>query len=265
MVNRFKVYGSKDSDKTIIALPALGERKEMFEFLSRYLKEYKMIAIDLPGHNQVEQVGYSIYSFVLEIENILKELKISSAHFIGNSIGGWIIQAFYSEFPSYVESLTLLDGGYYFLGERDEVEEDIQLPVIERLEDLENAVSETTDAMESLTKEERRNFQSYLLSNFVLKEGLYIHHSNEKALNTLSNEVTTKDYCLKQKIEKPFLLLLAEDSMDEFSKDKIEAFKQLHTNLSVIRIPNGYHFLPITNSVQVANVLIEHIFSGNPV
>lgn len=263
-MSRFKVYGSRDSDQTIVALPALGERKEMYEFLSRYLKEYKIVAIDLPGHNQVEQVDYSISSSVFEIENILKGLKISSAHFMGNSIGGWIIQAFYSKFPSYVESLTLLDGGYYFLGEREEVEEDIQLPVIERFEDLENAVSETTHAMESLTKEERRNFQSYLLNNFVMKEDLYTHHSNEKALNTLSKEVTTKDYCLNSKIKKPFLLVLAEDGMNEFSKGKIEAFKQLHTNLSVVRIPNGYHFLPITNGVQVANILNEHIFSENP-
>ncbi|WP_379495774.1 alpha/beta fold hydrolase [Oceanobacillus longus] len=115
-MNRFKVYGSIDSDKTIIALPALGERKEIYESLSWYLKEYKIIAIDLPGHNQTEQVDNSISSFVLEIENILKKLMVSSAHFIGNSIGGWIIQAFYSKFPHYVESLTLLDGGYYFLG-----------------------------------------------------------------------------------------------------------------------------------------------------
>lgn len=90
----------------------------MYELLSSYLKEYRLIAIDLPGHNQVEQADYSISAFVLEIENILKRLKVLSAHFIGNSIGAWIIQAFYSRFPFYIESLTLLDGGYYFLGER---------------------------------------------------------------------------------------------------------------------------------------------------
>lgn len=258
-MDHIKVYGSKDSDKTIIALPALGERKEIYEFLSGYLKEYKIIAIDLPGHNQMEQSDNTISAFVLDIENILKKLKIPSAHFIGNSIGAWIIQAFYSKFPNYVESLTLLDGGYYFLGEREDIEEEIKLPIIERLEDLENAISETTNSMENLTEENRNNFKSYLQSNFVLKEDLYIHHSNEKALNTLSKEVTIKEYYLKQEIEKPFLLVLAEHSMDEFSKEKVEGFKQLHTNLSVITISGGYHFLPITNPMQVANALKEHI------
>ncbi|MFC4023264.1 hypothetical protein ACFOUV_05445 [Oceanobacillus longus] len=123
------------------------------------------------------------------------------------------------------------------------------------MEDLEKAIIETTDSMESLAEEERDHLNSYLQKNFVLKEDLYIHHSNEKALNSLSKEVIITDYCLKQKMEKPFSLLLAEHSMDEFSKEKVEVFKQLHTNLSVIPIPSGYHFLPITNPIQVANTL----------
>ncbi|AXI08474.1 hypothetical protein CUC15_05880 [Oceanobacillus zhaokaii] len=67
---------------------------------------------------------------------------------------------------------------------------------------------------------------------------------------------------MKRKIEKPFLLVLAENSMDEFSKDKAEAFKQLQTNLSVVPIPSGYHFLPITNPIQVANTLKKHILAN---
>src|SRR5690606_21246620 len=117
VMKRYKLYGDKDNNETIIALPALGERKETFEILSRYLKDYKIIAIDLPGHNQTEQVDYSISAFIKEIRNIMNQLEVSTAHFIGNSIGAWIIQAFYSEYPDSVDSLTLLDGGYYFLGE----------------------------------------------------------------------------------------------------------------------------------------------------
>lgn len=260
-MNRYKTYGAKDSNEIIIALPALGERKEMYEYLGRYLEGFKIIAIDLPGHNQINQVDNSITSFIYEIEGILKELEISSAHFIGNSIGGWIIQAFYSKFPSYVESLTLLDGGYYFLGERDDFDAEIQLPIIDSLEDLESAVNETVSHMDGLKEEEQSNFSSYMLNNFVLKEHLYIHHSNEEALNALSKEIAETDYCLNKKIEKPLLLLLAEHSMDEFSKEKVKDFKKIHTDSSVILVPNGYHFLPITNTLQVANILKENYAS----
>jgi pimeloyl-ACP methyl ester carboxylesterase len=257
MMKRYKLYGDKDIDKTIIALPALGERKETYEFLSRYLKEYKIIAIDLPGHNLIEQEDYSISTFIIEIRSIMKELGISTAHFIGNSIGAWIIQAFYSEYPDCVESLTLLDGGYYFLGEREDFDEEIQLPIIDNLKDLEEAIRETTNSMEGLTEEVRDNFNSYLMGNFVLKDNVYKHHSNEEALNSLSKEISRTDFCLKQRVEKPFLLIVAEQSMDDFSKEKVKAYQKLHTNLSVTVISNGHHFLPITNPIQVANTYRE--------
>ncbi|GGA90590.1 alpha/beta fold hydrolase [Ornithinibacillus halotolerans] len=251
----YTVYGEKDSDKTIIALPALGERKETYEILSKYMKEYRMIAIDLPGHNQTEQEDYSITTYIKDIRNLMEEWKISTAHFIGNSIGGWIIQAFYSAYPDYVSSLTLLDGGYYFLGEREDFDEEIQLPIIERLEDLEEAVRETTNSMEGLTEEVRENFNTYLLNNFVLQDHVYKHHSNEVALNSLSKEVTKTDFCLKQKVDKPFLLLVAEHSLDDFSNGKVEEFKKVHSDQAVKIISNGHHFLPITNPVEVANIL----------
>lgn len=258
-MKRYKLYGDKDNNETIIALPALGERKETFEILSRYLKDYKIIAIDLPGHNQTEQVDYSISAFIKEIRNIMNQLEVSTAHFIGNSIGAWIIQAFYSEYPDSVDSLTLLDGGYYFLGEREDFEEEIQLPIIESLKDLEEAIRETTNSMEGLTEEVRDHFNSYLMSNFVWKDNVYKHHSNEEALNSLSKEVSRVDFCLKQKIDKPFLLIVAEQSMDDFSKEKVKVYQKLHTNLSVTVISKGHHFLPITNPIQVANTLKEKL------
>lgn len=259
MMERYTMYGDKDNDKTIIAIPALGERKEIYAFLSRYLKECRIIAIDLPGHNLIKQVDYSISTYILEIRNIMKELKISTAHFIGNSIGAWIIQAFNSEFPDCVESLTLLDGGYYFLGEREDSEEEIQLPIIESLKKLEEGIHETINSMEGLTEEVWDNFHSYLKSNFIMKDYIYQHHSNEKALNSLSKEILRTDFCLKKKVDKPFLLILAEHSMDDFSKEKVKAYKKTHTNLLVTLISNGYHFLPITNPIQVANTLNKYI------
>ncbi|WP_156914163.1 hypothetical protein [Paucisalibacillus globulus] len=47
--------------------------------------------------------------------------------------------------------------------------------------------------------------------------------------------------------------------MDDFSKEKVEAFKKTQMNLSVTLIPNGHHFLPITNPIQVANTLKKHL------
>lgn len=97
------------------------------------------------------------------------------------------------------------------------------------------------------------------VNNFVWKDNVYKHHSNEEALNSLSKEVSRVDFCLKQKIDKPFLLIVAEQSMDDFSKEKVKVYQKLHTNLSVTVISKGHHFLPITNPIQVANTLKEKL------
>ncbi len=258
-MGRFKVYGETDTDEVIIAIPALGERKEMFEFLSRYLLNSKVVAIDLPGHNNVQQGEYSINSFLIEIEVIMKELKISSAHFIGNSIGAWIIQAFYLKYPLHVKSLTLLDGGFYFIDSNEINEEEVTLPVVERLEDIENAIKETVESMNDLECEDRIHFTSYLKENFVIDKGLYVHHSDEKAINLLSKEVDIKDYTLKHEIDKPILLLLAEKNLDESYKNKLHNYKQLHPNSTVKIVENGYHLLAITNPRKVANFLANYL------
>src|SRR5699024_867399 len=112
--------------------------------------------------------------------------------------------------------------------------------------------------MAGIKEEERNNFSSYMLNNFVLKGRSYVHHSNEQALNALSKEITETDYCLKKRIEKPLFLLLAEHSLDDFNKEKVKSFRELHADSSVILVPNGHHFLPITNSLQVANILKEN-------
>ena len=39
------IYGNETSDHTIVAIPALGERKEMFQALANELSDYKWFLI----------------------------------------------------------------------------------------------------------------------------------------------------------------------------------------------------------------------------
>jgi pimeloyl-ACP methyl ester carboxylesterase len=256
-MERYIVYNAEHSGKVLVVLPALGERKEIYAELAARMQDCRMIAIDLPGHNQHVQADASIGAFVEEIKGILEQLQIPAAHFAGNSIGAWICEAFYAAYPACVESLVLLDGGYYFLADRVEEEGDIQLPVIDNLEELEQAVDDTIQAMDKLADHESRLFRDYLLNNFHLLNGSYIHHSSEAALNSLSREVTVNDYCLKEAPDVPLSLLVAEESMDEFSREKTQVFKSAFPQAVVKVIPNGYHFLPITNSAEVAKAMKE--------
>ncbi|MEK5490775.1 alpha/beta hydrolase [Paenibacillus sp. FSL R7-0297] len=256
-MERYIVYNAENNDRTVVVLPALGERKEIYAPLAAQMETVRIIAIDLPGHNREDRADADIGAFVREIKGILDELQISEAHLVGNSIGAWIGEAFYAEYPAYVKSLTLLDGGYYFLADREEDEGEILLPVIDSLEELEQAVDETILAMDKLAESERQVFKDYLMNNFYLQGDSYMHHSREQALNRLSKEVTATDYCLKQAADIPLILLLAEESMDEFSLEKMQLFKVAHPDADVKIIGNGYHFLPITNAADVAAAMHE--------
>ena len=52
----YDIYGDITSKKVIVAIPALGERKEMYKFLADQLNMYKWIVFDLPGYNGFKTV-----------------------------------------------------------------------------------------------------------------------------------------------------------------------------------------------------------------
>ena len=260
---QYVVYNQENTRETIIAIPALGERKEIFEELAESTKEFRFIAIDLPGHNNNNlHKDFSIETYIVDINRLLNKLSVSKAHFIGNSIGAWIIQSYYKKYPGSVHSLTLMDGGYYFIGDYEEIEiGEIELPIIGKLGDLQEAIKQQVDSMDKLPTISKELFEDYLLGNFIRKDGVYVHHSNENALNTLSKAVVETNYCIQENKEVPLLLLLADQGKDLSDEEKVNSFLQSNNNATVERIHNSYHFLPITNTNDVAKHFGKLAFS----
>lgn len=112
----YQFIKNKENTQTIVALPALGERKEIYKPLVQEMSQFNWVLFDLPGANKQQLGDNSISYFVQYIKDVLNQLKIEDAHFMGNSIGTWIIQAYYTQHPQDVLSLIMLDGGYFFLG-----------------------------------------------------------------------------------------------------------------------------------------------------
>lgn len=251
----YAFYGNTNSKEVIVAIPALGERKEMFQPLAEKMGEYSWLVFDLPGSNKQQLNDYSISSFCEYIKQSLVSLKINKAHFMGNSLGAWIIQAFTSIYPQYIRSLTLLDGGHYFLSERNEPYEDVELPNdIENFEDIKDAIKELTYSMPNLENQAYTNFEAYFLNNYIKQGNFYTHHCNEIAYNSLSKEIISINYCLKE-ISIPVILLIAGASADEISLEKSKAFKANFEQAKVHLIKNGQHYLPLTNTVIIAEIL----------
>ncbi|MGE7689053.1 alpha/beta fold hydrolase [Lysinibacillus sp. NPDC097214] len=246
-------YNAFQNKEVIIAIPALGERKEMYAALASTLPEADIVAIDLPGHNGQLDSDFSFQSYNKAIKEIMEYLKITKAHFLGNSIGAWIIQNFYTNYPDSVKSLILLDGGYYFIGEyQPDDKAEIQLPIIDRLEDLQEAINEEVSNMVNVSTENQEYLYNYFLRNFVEKNNIFYHHSNVKALNDLSKAIEKNNYCIENEIPLSVLLLLADDHPDSLLDKKLNRFQERQPNAQVEIIPNSYHFLPLTNPGEVA-------------
>ena len=253
------LYNQGNNKPTILAIPALGERKEIYESLAENLKEFQLLAIDLPGHNNEAIKDFAIENYIEQIKELLVELSIFEVHLIGNSIGAWIIQGFYKSFPETVLSITLLDGGHYFIGDySDGEDEEIELPVVEKLEDLQMAIQEQVESM-GMPPLNKERFKAYLLDNFINRDGIYVHHSAADALNALSNAITKTNYCLQQEPTVPLLLLLADE--DKGFAEKTDAFLLSNKEATIERLPNSHHLLPITNPIEVSGHFTELVMS----
>lgn len=168
----------------------------------------------------------------------------------------WEIQEYYRQYPEDVLSLILLDGGYFFLGDV-EPHTQINLPKTDDFEALKNSAKEL---VKNSPADDKEQYEKYTLHTFIKEGDYYIHHSDETALNALSLEVSTIDYRINNS-EIPIFLLIASDgfysSSPELFGKYIEDFKETNTKTEVYIIENGQHFLPITNTGQVADILLE--------
>ncbi len=256
---KYELYGDQQSNITILAIPALGERTEFYRPLAKQLNEFRWIVCELPGHNGYDTKDSSIISYIHKLKHLLDSLAVTKVHLVGASIGATIIQAFYQQYVEVVQSLFLIDGGYYFLGDRQGSHEEMILQTIENFEEIKAAVHEFTYGIEGLTPKNYEHFEQYFLGNYILDKGYYRHHCDVASYNALSQEVETINYCLTKQPTIPVNLLLAENSIDEYKGKKIVEYQQRHPLANVQIIRNGHHYLPLTHTEEVTSFLQNNL------
>jgi len=76
-------------------------------------KNHRVIAIDLPGFgaSSKPQIEYTSDFFVAALLDLLQELGVTKATFVGNSLGGIICMLFALQYPERVENLVLIGSG----------------------------------------------------------------------------------------------------------------------------------------------------------
>ena len=108
-------YTKQGKGETVVLLHGFLESVEMWENLMPQLTEkHEVICIDLLGHGQTDCLGYvhTMEDMADAIFEVLKVNKITTAHVIGHSMGGYVALALAELQPQLFKSLCLMNSTF---------------------------------------------------------------------------------------------------------------------------------------------------------
>jgi len=105
-------WGNPSGEK-VLALHGWLDNVESFSNLAPLLKEYCVVAVDLPGHglsgHWPQHQHYHLWAGVEDVEHILDALGWERCHLLGHSMGAAISTLYAGTFPDRLKSLTLIE------------------------------------------------------------------------------------------------------------------------------------------------------------
>ena len=108
-------YLDGGTGEVLVLIHGFGGDKDNFTRIARFLTpHYRVLIPDLPGFGDASrdpQASYGMADQVGRIHGLLTQLRITSCHMGGNSMGGYISAQFVVPYGHMVKSLWLLDPG----------------------------------------------------------------------------------------------------------------------------------------------------------
>lgn len=85
---------------------------------------YRVIAMDLPGHGQSDKPGvdYSMEYFAKAVDAVMKKAGVTKAVLAGHSMGTPIIRRYHELFPAKTLGLVIVDGALLPFGRREQID-----------------------------------------------------------------------------------------------------------------------------------------------
>ncbi|MBU5484506.1 alpha/beta hydrolase [Clostridium sp. MSJ-11] len=114
-VNKTKIYYEIKGEGTpLIFIPGLGATHTMYKpQVDFFSKEYKTIVLDLRGTGKSGELNAPIKKGLetqsKDVADLMNQLNVKKAVFIGVSYGGVLTQKFYSLFPEKVMGMVIVD------------------------------------------------------------------------------------------------------------------------------------------------------------
>lgn len=110
----FEYYdsGARGGDsEPLVLIHGFGADKENFTGVAAMLRDYRIIALDVPGFGasgRPADTDYSIEAGAERVHAFVQTLGLKRVHLGGSSMGGWIAGAYAARYPDEVASLWLL-------------------------------------------------------------------------------------------------------------------------------------------------------------
>jgi len=110
-VNDINIYYERHGQgEPLILIGGFGADHTIWDSIDDiFSKHYEVIVFDNRGAGQtdVPMGAYTIEQLTKDVVSLCKALKITKAHFIGNSMGGYILQELACHYPSLVKSAII--------------------------------------------------------------------------------------------------------------------------------------------------------------
>ena len=105
-------YTDAGKGTAVVLLHGFLENSTMWNYLAPVLaKKNRVVCIDLLGHGQTDCLGYvhTMEDMADAVHQVLAELKIRKAIFVGHSMGGYVALAYAELYPESMRALVLLN------------------------------------------------------------------------------------------------------------------------------------------------------------
>lgn len=117
--------GGDPAKPTLLLVHGFAGDKDNWSMIAPYLRDYHVIAPDLPGFGENERnpdLAYDIGAQTARLKGFADALGLARPHVAGNSMGGWIALRYALDYPDALASLTLMNNA----GVNGEHESDLQ-------------------------------------------------------------------------------------------------------------------------------------------
>ena len=241
----FNTFGSGPA---IVLLHGFLESSTMWKNLITQLsKQNTVITLDFPGHGKSEVISdiHSMELMAEVVDEILKTLKITSATFIGHSMGGYIALAYVEKFPSKVEKLVLLNSSPAPDSEERKINRNRALMVIEQ-----NAYAFISMAISNLFSETTRDKIASDIEDLKNEAQSFPLDGIKAAIKGMRDRIDRSDV-LKNYSKEKYMILSKEDSL--LPVDENIALAKSCDALSIII--EGGHMSTVENLDEVLDAL----------